>query len=64
MINNLLIGGLITFFSLAFILNFARLYVLAEQGLIFASRIARKIRLFLDVATRTYRRCHQMPYYS
>jgi hypothetical protein len=64
MFDNLLIAGLITLVSLALILNFGRLYDLAEQSLTLLSRIARKIRLLLDVAVRTYRRCHRMPYYS
>jgi hypothetical protein len=64
MFDNLLIAMLITLVSLTLILNFGRLYDLAEQGLALFSRLIRKIRLFIDVAARAYRRCHRMPYYS
>jgi len=64
MFDNLLIAVLITLVSLTLILNFGWLYSMAEQGLTFLFRLARKIRLFMDVAARAYRRCHRMSYYS
>ena len=64
MFENLLIAITLLLVLGLLLPNIGRLYSATEEGAVLIGRIAKRIRLFVSLLSRSYRRSVEYPYYS